>query len=434
MKFNKNQYEHIFALGKDGRSEVEHDGADPDFKRQLPAVMQALRSQLEQDPDGKKEVLLYFHGGMNGVAAGCKNATWQLNRMEAARTGTVPDPEAQFYPIFINWDSGPFSSWRFGLFRTIRGKVNRVPAFLTSPFRALGSFGRAVARTPETLFWQGARNVKEISTGVSVLGVPTDWEEQVSAIPDEARPSTFKRLLLAVVPGALRVATTPIADAWGVTAYGDMRRTAHLPFIREEGKKFDANLSVAEGNFDVGVLTELAHDLLELRGDYPSLRIKIAAHSMGAHIANELLRRFPALPVDRITFLAPACSIREFASTTLEFVKHSSEPGAPFPCEFYCVTLHPDRERSERMGYGIAPHGSLLVYIDEYLTAHHSVEEATMGAWNNLMQALPTLEIEDDVKELVHVKMLPWAGVERTHGAVDNIEFWKDAVLLGSDR
>ncbi|MEL6613646.1 MAG: hypothetical protein AAFQ53_16235, partial [Bacteroidota bacterium] len=89
--------------------------------------------------------------------------------------------------------------------------------------------------------------------------------------------------------------------------------------------------------------------------------------------------------------------------------------------------------QKEAMFYGLVPHGSLLVYVDDYLTSHHSVEEGTLGTWNNLMRALLTLRIEDDVKRLLHVKMLPWDGSATTHGGVDEIDFWRESVLTAPE-
>ncbi len=432
VELDSTQYQHIFALGKDGRSVVERvpgGERDPDFSDQLAAVDKALKAHATAANGGEKRVLLFFHGGMNGVEAGCRNAKLKLAAMHKARS--TKDPEAQFYPIFVNWDSGPISSWGFGLFQTLQGRINRIPGVLTSPFRLVAALGRAITRTPETIFWQGVRNIRETAKGVNVLEVPDGWSGQTSVDPGKPNPSFIKKHVQPWIPGIFRVVTTPLADTWGVTAYGDMRRTAHLPFVLEEDLRFDPSLAAAKNKFGRGVLAELGKKILLLQESHDDLRVTVVAHSMGAHIANELLRRYPSLAVDRVVFLAPACSIREFASTTLEFVKHSTEEGAPFECEFFCVTLHPDRERSETMFGGFVPHGSLLVYVDDYLTTHHSVEEGTLGTWNNLMNALPTLEIDDSVKKLMHVTMLPWESDEQTHGAVDNIAFWKRDVLLG---
>ena len=72
------------------------------------------------------------------------------------------------------------------------------------------------------------------------------------------------------------------------------------------------------------------------------IHITIIGHSMGTIVANELVRRNSDAHFDRIVYMAAACTIREFCSTVLTYVK--SNPSA----EFFNLTLHPAQEQGER--------------------------------------------------------------------------------------
>ncbi len=429
----RDEFPHSFAIGKTGRSGIGEVGGetleDPDFERQVAVAEEALELALSEKPG--RRVLLYIHGGLVGKHAGYENVQRFLCDLRE-------DEEYGEYPIFLNWDSSRTSSWTSGLFSTVQGRTNRIGGLLTSPFRLVAALGRAFTRLPYTLVWQGAKNGAEVVRGIPVLEVPDHWEGQVLRAHGEPQPSFASRFVLPVVPGALRIVTTPLADTWGVTAYRDMRRTAHQAMLRDAPSMLDAELRPrAPDGLEAGALELLAQMLLSMIARGEDFRITVAAHSMGAHIANELLARYPELPVDKVLFMSPACSFREFSSTTLEFVRHTVEDDARPNCKFYCLTLHPHREQTEKALGGVPPHGSLLVYIDDYITDHHSVTDLTLGAWNNVMRALPTLRFhrcdarcavdckKREVRELLHFRMFEWDSHATGHGQIDNCRIWR---------
>lgn len=427
------EFNHIVAVDQEGRSATGRVGGEPiedsDYSEQLKRMRVALQETLA---DGGREnrVFLYFHGGLVGVSGGSDSAKTLRRWLDEDRKAGIYDA----HPMFINWDTGPFSSWKYGTFMTLQGRVSKFWAPLTSPFRMVSAAGRALTRLPETLLWQGAQNIGESWSGIDVLCAPDGWEEQMIPATDKADPNVLMGLAQGVVPGALRIVTTPLVDFWGVTAYGDMRRSVHQLFaISTRADLADALGPTAEVPED-GVLERIASMLLEecdssaCNTDATKLRITIAAHSMGAHVVNELLARHPELPVDRVLLLAPACSVGEFATSTVEFVRHTVEDPDRDPCEVFCLSLHPHREVTEKSAFGIAPHGSLLVYIDEYITTHHSPLDRTLGAWNNVVGALPHLEIEEVVRERLHFKMFDWDSKVTSHGEFNDVRFWREEV------
>ncbi len=453
LRVTEAEFAQLYSVGKDGRSSITSivmpggtkSIKDPDFTTQLMYTKKSLSDYRES---GGKRILLYFHGGMNGVSSGAKNARKLLGRIEA---DTNKDEE--IFAIAVNWNSGYLDSYGDGMFCTIRGVRSLRYAPLASPFRILAGAGRAVFRMPYTLGWQGVNNLRQAG-GVKVQPP----QESLQTFPssegfdqrmDENHPGFGfgRNIVQPFFPGLFRVVSTPFLDATGPAAYENMRRTVNQAFVRDDSEIASGfDVSEPTPDFSIGLMDKLAVELHEVVGAYNEnkawagkIKITVAAHSMGAHVANELLFRHPELPVDEIIFLAPACSTREFAYSTIPYIQSRLAEGVV--CNFYCLMLHPEREKKERSGGGFAPEGSLLVWIDDYLTAHYSDLDATMGQWNNAMTAIPQLRLLESVSwqqlsERLHFRMLDWKkddqnarfGNAKVHGDVDNLRFWRDEV------
>lgn len=264
-------------------------------------------------------------------------------------------------------------------------------------------------------------------------------------------------LLFSIVPGSLRLLTTPALDATGTGAYRDMRHRARVLFIRDKDYSKDDSdeerPTVRTGVVEqlMSGLTELweaelagdptaARAIAELEGaqadyeavcrQYPThapgaplalrdhadpaegcmacatiaqadesrlravaafraaapFRITLIGHSMGAHPVTDILRGFPKLYYDEVVLMAPACSIQDFADSTLTYLAQHRETS----CRL--LTLHPLDEINDHSGFYTLPRGSLLEWIDGYVTVIDSPLDYTLGKWNNIMRALPVLE------------------------------------------
>lgn len=439
----KEEFPRLFSVGKDGRSCVTSlDGDslnDRDFKLQLSSASQELAAYVSGDG---KRILLYFHGGMNGVAKGADNARDVLERISA-------DRKANIHAIAVNWNSGYSESLGHGLFQTIRGAKSNWYAPISAPFRIFAGVGRAVTRLPYTLGWQGVQNVRQAG-GVGIVPPEASLQTFPASAGFNKRMAAngpgfglMRNLISPVIPGAFRVISTPALDASGPTAYADMRRTVNQAFVKDDAEMTPlANWSERKTAYSRGLMDLLAEEISKAVSAAnkgvawkSQVKVTVAAHSMGAHVANELLFRHPELPVDEIIFLAPACSTREFAYSTLPYIQSRLDDHQE--CNFYCLMLHPERETKERSGWGFAPEGSLLVWVDDYLTEHYSDLDATMGQWNNAMNAVPQLrllatESSGQLLKALHFRMFDWAeddencgfGHAKTHGQVDDVDFW----------
>jgi len=126
------------------------------------------------------------------------------------------------------------------------------------------------------------------------------------------------------------------------------------------------------------------------RFGHPSYDITLVGHSMGSMVLNEALRRQTrreqdggdVLPVTRIIYMAAACSIRDFTESVIPFMALPEHERT----RFYNLCLHPTAEIIESNACDIPPRGSLLAWIDDFLTEPSTPLDRTLGRWENLVQ------------------------------------------------
>ena len=263
-----------------------------------------------------------------------------------------------------------------------------------------------------------------------------------------------------IFPGVLRLVTTPLLDAIGEGAYENMQRRARVLFLldRDFGAKERQEcgalsrlmaalrayelelmerpeiLSRNRGNDPVTRLrklqaarrplsdgddevtqTEQELDELgeELAQDASVVHIQIFAHSMGAIVANELLHQNRDLYFSNVVYMGAACSIKNFAALALPYLRENPTT------RFTNLTLHPENESFETSLYLSVPRGSLLDWIDLYLTQPRSELDRTLGSWNNIVRVLPIidyLEANERERFTVHGFARSRRGQPRKHG------------------
>ena len=88
---------------------------------------------------GKKKILIFIHGGMNVPRKSLRRS---------AILGADQNLRKEYYPIFINWNSEPLSSYGEHLFLVRQGQYQPVMGPLTSPFYLAADIARALVRAP----------------------------------------------------------------------------------------------------------------------------------------------------------------------------------------------------------------------------------------------------------------------------------------------
>jgi len=149
--------------------------------------------------------------------------------------------------------------------------------------------------------------------------------------------------------------------------------------------------------------------------------VTVIGHSMGTIVLNEFIRNYetyPNLKIKNIVYMAPACSIRDFERSIIPYL--SSERGKD--AHFYLLTLHPWNDAQESNVAGLIPRGSLLEWIDNFMTTPSTPMDRTLGKWENIIQA--THIIPDNVRSRVYIKGFPvgdnWEDGPQTHGEFDD--------------
>ena len=149
---------------------------------------------------------------------------------------------------------------------------------------------------------------------------------------------------------------------------------------------------------------------------------------------SRLLRNFPELRVRAIVYLAAACTIDDYRASVLPYLARHQET------RFYNLSLHPSAEEGEwqKKYLDLPPRGSLLVWIDNFLSDPSSPLDRTLGSWDNVLQVVHV--IPQALRARTSLRMFD-VGVSRpgpvepeTHGGFSDprTRFWCPQVWTGN--
>jgi pimeloyl-ACP methyl ester carboxylesterase len=183
-----------------------------------------------------------------------------------------------------------------------------------------------------------------------------------------------------------RVVTTPMIDTCGKSAWDIMRRRARTAFIKAHADEIsvESEVKIALSPPD-GAVSLFMDRMQKLFREDKNYEFTLIGHSMGPFIINEMLIRYPELPYKNIVYMAAACSVLEAADALRPYL--AKNPGSAF----YNLCIHPIRDTQDMMIYGCLPRGSVLEWIDLYLSDPVSAEDLTLGQWDNSVYLLPRL-------------------------------------------
>ena len=394
---------------------------------------------------GKKQILVFVHGGLNHQEA-------SLNRVkELLRDDDLMNA---YYPIFLNWNSDLVDTSIEDLLYIRQGRMARVWGPVSSPFELLVAVGGGILRTP--LVWAQMLSSDMNSTGLTFLQWPGKRNSDVlsrelldlyhnngpGAIPIEQGKSTLAfwdkttALTRYVVTLPSKLLLSPFIDGIGQGAWHNMLRRTQMLFYREEAfdiRDFRDNSprikEMLRQGPDGGAY-KLFHTLRDLlNSHHQQLEITLIGHSMGTIVLNRALREFPDLPVRNIVYMAAACSIEDFRTSVIPYLLRDENQET----RFYNLMLHPDAEVREWQTsfLDLTPRGSLLVWIDNFLSAPQTTLDRTLGSWENIIQTTHVIPLE--VRPRITLKAFCIGGetcqAPTTHGAFSDkaYQFWKPA-------
>lgn len=399
---------------------VTYDQLDNNqYDQQLEKVLNALLTH-PLDKHGKRRVLMFIHGGNNTATEAIKRA--------AVLKGRIAD--AGYFPIFVNWEASLMTSYFDHLFNVRQGRqtfrwccndqaepstnatiTGAVVGTLTAPFYLATDLSRGVLLAPPT--WYTMLFKRDQASALTDTSFPEPGHISISRGADaRSKSEQFFAYLDNLNP--VKLPASMIVEAGGTGAWDNLVRRTRLLFHREP----DLAAPAAFKHFLNRLLKEMPEP------DRSAWDLTIVAHSMGTIIANQILRDFPELPIGKIVYMAAACSIRDYQDTLFPYLRDRNKTA-----ELYHLMLHPEAEEEERSVGSFAPDGSLLVWIDEFLSNPSTPLDLTAGRFTNL---LPVLRLTpDQIRARVHVKVFG-AGEDllpsqpQTHGGFDEPEFWNE--------
>lgn len=387
---------------------------------------------------GKKRMLIYIHGGLNTGVGAIQRAAGFSKSIE----------DGGYYPLFINWNSALLHSYREHVFYIRQGEHwgwNPLSLILISPFYLAADVARAIVKAPIAWF-QMIRSDRESRPSSfknrlvldRVVELRESGNAGVEIQPGEDRRSTKERNRAAVAYFSTlptKLIAVPIIDGLGASAWETLIRRARVLFNTDEGQSLRVDLAAArEARGGLALFFDEVARFMNEEGEKGEWEITIVGHSMGTIVANEIIRTYvnrggsETLPVRNVVYFAAATSLRDYEDTIFPFLAGDAKR------QMYHLTLHRFSEVRDTVsfkiaGADVAPRGSLLVWIDNYLSRPNIPLDRTAGRFLNLMTEVH--ETPPHVASQIHIREFDAGEAVRDHqplhhGDFGSIFFWKD--------
>jgi hypothetical protein len=257
----------------------------------------------------------------------------------------------------------------------------------------------------------------------------------------------FRSDLTGILTLAFKMISAPFIEAYGESSWRMNQRRTRVLF--QTDTEF-ADEAAGGYRHPEGALALFMQRLaLEYRADQvltppKEWEITLVGHSMGTIVLNEAIRRFGVttlqdeggkrvdvkLPFNRIVYLGAACSVRDYEESVFPYLKTNEK------AKFYHIVLHEEAEEREATGFELAPRGSFLVWLDDFMNDPETPLDRTLGSYVNLM-----LAAHDTPKELrrrISIKAFG-AGksvrAPQTHSELtEKLLFWKENCWKPGDK
>lgn len=312
---------------------------------------------------GSVHLLFFFHGGLNSRGAAIKRAAEHIQQMA--------HDEPDLYPIFVNWQTSLYSSYWDHLVWVHKG--HQTPRWSAAPLavgEAVGDFIRTLIESPVAAYLhyedRYRKNVERRELESPFAGVTAECPSGLHFREGKLnpnRPSVGRDVAQSAIFFPATLLGSGLLDAVGGNAWGAMIYTSERLFYTNDEMHHDyvykPNVA-GSGGFPM-FLDALAN-AVDKHDD-----ITIVAHSAGAIVANRLIANYPRLPIHNLIYMAPACTIDELMPGGKITNWLAAQSDATGDRNLYILALHEQSEFEESHVWGLAPRGSLLVWLDEYI-------------------------------------------------------------------
>jgi len=415
---------------------LEHDEPYPasnGYKLHLQKIEKNIDRHFETrcGKEHEKKIAVFIHGGLNKTEDALQRAKIHGNAMR----------DDCIYPIFVSWKSSLWSSWGDHIFNIREGEyddrilskaefpivflADAIDSLLRLPKDMANAFKLAFTRAKETKLRTSFNTCKSKLSKENDSDITETSEidgirdcKPVKDVDGYIPPDTYARdgseaLWRAVYRSpsfASNAIGLPLVNTFGKSSWQVMEGRIQRLFqekYRDDNRSpiimlMDAIKKAATGDVEVTVI----------------------GHSMGAIIVNGILREMPDFAIDNIVYMAAASSLKDFEESVYPYMKNND------PRVFHLV-LDPDIERHEvnfYQGFIPGPQGSLLLWIDDYLSESEAMLDKTSGRYDNLV---PYLQRSNRVENRNMKLVVFAAGKElreynpRKHGDFSNFPYWK---------
>ncbi|MEK7747935.1 MAG: hypothetical protein AAB300_02520 [Nitrospirota bacterium] len=222
----------------------------------------------------------------------------------------------------------------------------------------------------------------------------------------------------------LKWVLSPMAlDMFGKNSWEMMNRSARMLFHDE--KEFNSGSPHTQPSG--GLHQFMSQFEKEVSREPETWEITVIGHSMGTIVMNEMIRRFN-INYANIVYMAGATSVRDYEDTIFPYLETHQET------EVYHLTLHPIAEIRERWWMDSIMRGSLLMWVDQFLSQPQTRLDRTVGKFTNLMSTVhdtPGMSESGQFRDLrrqIHIKAFGSGNGEigpQKHGDFNDAAFWK---------
>jgi len=239
----------------------------------------------------------------------------------------------------------------------------------------------------------------------------------------------------------VKAIATPFIDGFGTSAWSNMLRRINLLYhsdadfhLHADDLWHDENggISRLKASGGLSIFMRRFVKYYDDKGIDPTqFEITLVGHSMGTIVLNEMIRNFGQVATkkesresglfDNIVYLAAASTVAHYEQTVLPYLLGTENT------QFYNLTLHPVAERRETNVFDLSPRGSLLVWIDSFLSNPLTHRERTLGRYENFLPAVHNTP--EHLRSRIHFKSYR-AGEgyletdPQTHSDLGKIKFW----------
>ena len=430
------------------------------FDSQLNGLFSSMKAYFGEKPSRPPKITIFIHGGLNNPKSTVRRAASLYDVIK--RDGA--------YPVFVNWDSSLWNSLGHHYFFVRNGRWNPDAATWTSGIVFFADFVRALGRIPVTTYQQGVEHVirnwrmkfspSERPWNKRYCALRQEYEgepEKALAVSAQRKRDSewggFKATLSFVLKIPFKFLSAPFLDAFAPSAWNVMERRTTLLFEDEE--QLEETRSTGredkcrhEGSLAV-FLRRLQDEMEAYCAERPSqgtideqgrpvsgkdegppgscVEVTLIGHSMGAIVLNKILERHPELPARNLVYMAAADSIASYQKAAWSYLRRPGNENT----DVYHLLLDDFSEIREAYVWDLVPRGSLLVWIDEFLTNPETPWDRTAGRLSNLALTLDSTPA--DLQDRINVKVFGSGKRSRCEGPLSHGDFDGDVGKKDND-